>query len=373
MLSNRPPMGFNTWNTFGEDINEEVILGTADRMVELGLLEAGYEYLVIDDCWSKKERDPETGRIVPDEVKFPHGMKYVSDYVHSKGLKFGMYSCAGTRTCADYPASFDHEYLDAQTFADYGIDFLKYDYCYKPQTADGELLYRRMSLALRATGRPILFSACNWGIDGVNQWARSTGAHMYRSTGDIFDNFVSFKEIFESQIPNFPYSAPGCFNDMDMMIVGMNGAGNVGKGGCTENEYRLHFCIWAMFNSPIMLGCDIRKIDDKSLELIKNKNIIRINQDEEGRPPFRVCHHGVAPVYAKVMSDAEIAIFIPNFEDNDGKTSLYLETLGIPAACGKLLEMRDVFTEEVTVVKEHTRIDVKAHDCRMFIAKVIDA
>ena len=142
MLSKTPPMGFNTWNTFGENINEQIIKETADKMVELGLRDCGYEYLVIDDCWSKRERDPQTGKIVPDEEKFPNGMKAVSDYVHSKGLKFGMYSCAGTRTCADYPGSFDHEYLDAETFAEYGVDFLKYDFCYKPDSANGPLLYR---------------------------------------------------------------------------------------------------------------------------------------------------------------------------------------------------------------------------------------
>lgn len=144
MLSKTPPMGFNTWNTFGENINEQLIKETADKMVELGLRDCGYEYLVIDDCWSKRERDPQTGKIVPDEEKFPNGMKAVSDYVHSKGLKFGMYSCAGTRTCADYPGSFDHEYLDAETFAEYGVDFLKYDFCYKPDSANGPLLYRKM-------------------------------------------------------------------------------------------------------------------------------------------------------------------------------------------------------------------------------------
>lgn len=143
MLSKTPPMGFNTWNTFGENINEQLIKETADKMVELGLRDCGYEYLVIDDCWSKRERDPQTGKIVPDEEKFPNGMRAVSDYVHSKGLKFGMYSCAGTRTCADYPGSFDHEYLDAETFAEYGVDFLKYDFCYKPDSANGPLLYRK--------------------------------------------------------------------------------------------------------------------------------------------------------------------------------------------------------------------------------------
>ncbi|MBQ1954595.1 MAG: glycoside hydrolase family 27 protein, partial [Clostridia bacterium] len=226
MLAKTPPMGFNTWNTFGSEINDSVIRETADAMVEKGLLAAGYEYLVIDDCWSKRERDPQTNKIVPDPIKFPNGMKDLSDYVHAKGLKFGMYSCDGTRTCAGYPGSFDHEYLDAKTFAEYGCDFLKYDNCFKPENADGQLLYRRMGMALRTSGREILFSACNWGVDNVHNWIRSTGAHMYRSTGDINDSFVSFRDIALSQIDNYVYSAPGCFNDIDMLTCGMYGKGN---------------------------------------------------------------------------------------------------------------------------------------------------
>ena len=258
MFPKKPPMGFNTWNTFGENISADMIKQTADAMVEKGLVDAGYEYLVIDDCWSKRRRDPETDRIVPDPVKFPNGMKDVSDYVHQKGMKFGMYSCAGVRTCADYPGSFDHEYLDAKTFADYGADFLKYDYCYKPENADGPLLYRKMSMALRSSGRDIMLSACNWGCDDVHKWIRSTGAGMYRSTGDICDNFVSFRDIFLSQLDNFVYSAPGCFNDIDMLTVGMYSQGNVGSTGCTDTEYRLQFSLWCMFAAPLMLGCDVR-------------------------------------------------------------------------------------------------------------------
>ncbi|MBR5112974.1 MAG: glycoside hydrolase family 27 protein, partial [Clostridia bacterium] len=244
MLAKRPPMGFNTWNTFGEDINESVIKETADAMVEKGLLAAGYEYLVIDDCWSEKQRDPETGKIIPDHIKFPNGMKAVSDYVHSKGLKFGMYSCAGTRTCADYPGSFDHEFLDAETFAEYGADFLKYDYCYRPAHHHGDMLYRKMGMALKACGREILFSACNWGCDDVYRWIRSTGAHMYRSTGDISDNFRSMKDICFSQIENLSFSAPGCWNDIDMLTVGMFGKGNVGSSGSSAVDYKTEFAVW---------------------------------------------------------------------------------------------------------------------------------
>ena len=372
MLSKTPPMGFNTWNTFGENINEKIIMETADRMVELGLLESGYEYLVIDDCWSERERDPETGKIVPDKNKFPNGMKAVSDYVHSKGLKFGMYSCAGTRTCADYPGSFDHEFLDAQTFAEYGADFLKYDFCYKPSSANGPLLYRKMGMALKACGREILFSECNWGNDNVNTWIRSAGAHMYRSTGDINDNFRSFADIAVSQIDNLAYSAPGCYNDIDMLTIGMYGKGNVGSTGCNDIDYKTQFALWCMFSAPLMLGGDLREINDTCLSLIKNKHMIRINQDIEGRPAFVVSKRDSDKfVFVKLLSDNEIAVLFANLSDGKSFMPFYFEDMGIPAASGYGLEMTDVFTgESIGIKKEFVRIDMEAHDCAMYICRL---
>ena len=193
ILAQTPPMGFNTWNTFGPDINEQMVLEMADVIVEKGYKDAGYEYVVIDDCWSLRERD-ENGNLVADPDKFPHGMKYVGDYIHSKGLKFGMYSCAGTRTCAGYPASFDHEFQDARTFASWGVDYLKYDYCFRPMNQQGHALYKRMGLALANCGRDICFSACSWGADKTNEWIKQTGAHLWRSTGDINDSWASLKQ-----------------------------------------------------------------------------------------------------------------------------------------------------------------------------------
>ena len=199
MHVNLPPLGWNTWNTFAADINEQLILESADAMVNEGLLEAGYNYLVIDDIWHLKERD-ENGRMVPDPEKFPHGMKYVADYVHSKGLKFGMYSCAGYLTCAGYPASYDYEWIDAQTFAEWGVDFLKYDFCFHPMTVRPDILYKRMALALANCGRDILFSACSWGSENTKQWIKETGADMWRSTGDINDSWESVKMLSQSQV-----------------------------------------------------------------------------------------------------------------------------------------------------------------------------
>ncbi len=401
MLAKAPRVGFNTWNNFGEDISDQVIRETADKMVELGLRDAGYEYLVIDDCWSKRERDPVTGKIVPDETKFPNGMKAVSDYVHSKGLKFGMYSCDGVMTCARYPASFDHEFLDAQTFAEYGVDFLKYDNCYRPRTVDQALLYRRMSAALKASGREILFSACNWGDVEVETWARSAGIHMYRSTGDINDSFESFKNIALSQINRDPVidwtrpvdelhetlradggscsNAPGCFNDIDMLTVGMFGKGNVANKGCDATDYKTQFALWCFMGAPLMLGADLRNFLKPSfkpmLDLVTNKGLIALDQDEECRPAFRATNQpwGKGPlVLGRLLSGGDIAVGFFNLGENDSRMYLYFETLGIPDAAGINLEMTDVMTgEDFGVKREFVDIVVPKHDCRVFRCKPV--
>lgn len=368
MLAKTPPMGFNTWNTFGENISDKVIRELADAIIDKGLDKAGYEYLVIDDCWSERERDPVTGKIVPSKEKFPEGMKAVSDYVHSKGLKFGMYSCDGTRTCADYPGSFDHEFLDAETFAEYGADFLKYDNCYRPEDSNGPYLYRRMGLALKACGREILFSACNWGCDEVHKWIRSAGAHMYRSTGDINDSWISMRDIALSQKENLCYSAPGCFNDVDMLTCGMHNEGNVSSTGCTDEEYRTEFALWCMYSAPLMLGSDIRKMDDTTLKLVTNKTLIRINQDEEARPPFIRNTDGGSTVFFKHLSNNEFALLFVNFDDCERWGRVYFDGLGIPADTGYGLDLTDAYTgEHVGVKKEFWQFRLAGHDSRMYI------
>ncbi len=374
MLAQTPPMGWNSWNTFGRQINEQVVKDTADAICALGLKDAGYEYVVIDDCWSLMERGAD-GRIVPDPAKFPSGMKALADYIHSKGLKFGMYACAGTTTCDGYPGSFDYEFIDAQTFADWEVDFLKYDYCDRPKLANGPILYNRMSMALQATGREILFSACNWGADESEKWIRSTGAHMYRSTGDICDNLKSFRDIVESQFEKIAYSAPGCYNDLDMLIVGMNGNGNVGAGGCTYNEYRMHFALWCLFQSPLMIGGDLSKMDDACIELLKNKELLSILKDPEARPPRKMaqqypqvqwldCH-----VFFKHLSNGEYILALFNFHDTkEAAFKVELYDLGITVASGYGFEGYEIFSGEKTkgVVKNFFETVVPTHDCKIF-------
>ena len=371
MLAQKPPMGWNSWNTFGPNINEKVVRDTADAFITKGLKDAGYEYVVIDDCWSLRDRGTD-GRIVPDPEKFPSGMKALADYIHSKGLKFGMYSCAGTRTCAGYPGSFDYEFIDAKTFAEWGVDFLKYDFCYKPSLANGPILYNRMGMALKASGREILFSACNWGSDEVEKWIRSTGAHMYRSTGDINDNFDSFKSIAMSQVDKLAYSAPGCFNDIDMLICGMHGKGNVANGGCTDIEYRTHFALWCLFQSPLMIGGDLSNIDDYNLELLKNKELLSINQDPEARPPMRL-GAGDRPMFFKHLSNNEYVLAFFNFTDHDRHSDIELYDLGITVASGYGFKLHDIFTgDEIGVIKGHLNTVVSSHDCKIFRGTLVE-
>lgn len=389
-LAQLPPMGWNSWNTFGWQINEQLIFEMADLMASQGYREAGYEYLVIDDCWSLRERGKD-GRIVPDPEKFPHGMKAVADYVHSKGLKFGMYSCAGVRTCAGYPGSYDHEFVDAQTFADWGVDFLKYDFCNFPQSGNCKARYLTMSMALKATGREILFSACNWGMEEPGEWMRAIGAHMYRSTGDIMDNFVSFTDIVKSQLNKLCMSGNHCFNDMDMLTVGMEGKGNVGLGKvCSYEEYRLQFVLWCLCGVPLMMGADLRSLAPEYRALMLNPALLRINQDAECRPPYIVRRDSVcipnpddaqAPwahpadtafVLLRHLTDNEFALFYANLSDADAEVHCEFADMGLPVTGGVALDMTDVFSgEHLGPQKDSFNPHIKAHDCRLFLCHLV--
>lgn len=369
MLITRPPMGWNSWNTFGTNISEDLIKETADAIVETGLADAGYNYVVIDDCWSLRERG-EDGRIVPDPEKFPSGMKALADYVHSKGLKFGMYSCDGPLTCAGYPASFDHEFIDAKTFADWGVDYLKYDNCYKPDLP-GRVLYNRMSMALKASGRDIVFSACNWGSEEVHKWIRSTGAHLYRSTGDINDSFGSFRDLAVSQMDLQGYNAPGCFNDIDMLITGMYGKGNVAVSGCTDEEYLMHFALWCYFASPLMIGCDVRNMTDATLATLKNKELIRINQDAEARSPFLIQNEEGRYSFLKHLENGEYAIAYINFDDAAATVNADFANFGLHDTTGFAFDLTDVITgEKFKNVTGALNFELGAHSFRILRGRI---
>lgn len=371
-----PPMGWNSWNTFTEAIDEKLIKESADALVEAGLAKAGYEYIVIDDCWSLKERDRD-GKLVADPQKFPGGMKAVADYVHGRGLKFGMYSCCGTKTCAGYPGSLEHEFSDAKQFAEWGVDYLKYDNCFKPYSLPDDILYRRMGMALANCGRDIVFSACQWGTEEVHRWIRSTGAHLFRSTGDIVDAWRSIRDIAVSQIDKMPYSGNYCHNDMDMLVVGMYGNGGNGfisAGGCSDVEYQTHFALWAMMNSPLMIGCDIRKMSDKTKEILTNPDIIAINQDIECRSPYEVGGGNAnARILVRPLSNGDLAIGFFNLGEGGSALHLQFWDIGLPCSSGFGLDFYDCIGHEAMGVKrEGISVDVEEHGCKVYRCRVVD-
>lgn len=373
MITKLPPMGWNSWNTFGPDISEQLIFETADAMVESGLRDCGYEYLVIDDCWSLKERDRE-GRLVPDPGKFPHGMKAVADYVHNKGLKFGMYSCAGNLTCAGYPGSFEHEFTDAETFAGWGVDYLKYDYCYHSPVIPGKILYRRMGLALENCGRDILFSACSWGSDETHEWIKTTAASMWRSTGDIFDSWESIRSLTEQQGKLHPYHGAGCFNDMDMLVVGMHGNGNVGLSGCTDEQYRTHYAIWALLGSPLMIGCDIRHMSEETKHTLMNKDVIAIDQDPFCRQPYelQVEHRENCLIYARELAGGDMAVGCFNPNEKPVTAWFNLDEMGLSISTGRTLDLTDCWTGKKAKVREGTAFfTLPAFGSALFRGKVV--
>ena len=266
-----PPLGFNTWNRFRCNISDTLIRETADAIVKLGLKDLGYVYINIDDCWMDKKRV--NGKLVPDPKRFPNGIKTLADYCHSKGLKLGIYSSAGNMTCQKYPASEGHEDVDAQTWASWDIDYLKYDNCYR-SNASAQVRYSKMRDALNKTGRPIYYSICSWGRDKVWEWAKTVG-NSWRTTRDIRDNFNSMRNIYIQNVNLSKWAGPSGWNDPDML--------EVGNGKMNNREYRTHFSLWSMAKSPLLIGCDLRNTSKETLNILMNKDIIDLNQDKLGK------------------------------------------------------------------------------------------
>ncbi len=307
-LALTPPMGWNSWNCFGPNINEKLIKEIADSMVKTGMRDAGYIYLVIDDGWQWK-RD-ENGNIIPDPKKFPNGIKPLVDYVHKKGLKFGIYSDAGRKTCQGLPGSRGYEYQDARTYAEWGVDYLKYDWCYHGKQ-NSEASYKLMRDALYKAGRPIVFSICEWGTTKPWTWAKDIG-HLWRTTEDIQDCWDCVNEwgglgwtlILDKQVGLENYSGPGHWNDPDML--------EVGNGGMTPEEYKAHFSMWCMLSAPLMAGNDIRKMSPEIKEILLNKEVIAIDQDPLGKQGFKLVDAGDYELWVKELKNREVAVALLN-------------------------------------------------------------
>src|SRR5437867_3169869 len=299
-LAPTPPMGWNSWNKFGCRIDERLIRETADAMVTSGMRDAGYHYVNIDDCWEAPARDA-NGHLTTDTTRFPGGMKALADYVHAKGLKIGIYSSAGTGTCQRRPASLDHEAADARKFAEWGIDYLKYDNCNNENRPALER-YRAMGEALKATGRPIVYSLCEWGQNRPWEWARSVGGQLWRTTGDISDRWSSVLKILDQQVGLEPYSGPNAWNDPDML--------EVGNGRMTNREYIAHFSLWALLNAPLIAGNDLRSMSDSTRLILTNREVIAVNQDWGGMQGHKARDDGEQEVWMKPMSSGDAAVVL---------------------------------------------------------------
>ena len=298
---------------FGSNIGEAAIRETADALVSSGLKECGYTYIVIDDCWSKKGRRDRHGDLVADPAKFPNGMKALADYIHDRGLKIGIYSDAAERTCAGHIGSYGFEDQDARLWASWGMDFLKYDYCHAPaDQATAIRRYSRMNEALRKTGREMIYSICEWGGRSPHLWGPSAGGHLWRVSGDVVDRWIDIDASFDIAAGLHTYGGPGGWNDLDMLVVGLKGKGQVAGGGMSFAEYQTHMTMWCMACSPLMIGCDVRALDQETAGLLMNREVLAVNQDVLGRPARRVKQSGNCEAWLKPLSDGSVAVALLN-------------------------------------------------------------
>jgi len=324
-LAQTPPMGWNSWNKFACNVDEAMIRSIADAMVSSGMKDAGYQYVVIDDCW-QVSRDS-LGFIVADPQRFPSGIKALADYVHSKGLKFGIYSCAGSKTCAGRPAGRGHEYQDALMYAKWGVDYLKYDWC-NTEKLSAEGAYMTMRDALYAAGRPIVFSLCEWGSNKPWLWGANIG-HLWRTTGDIINCFDcvttenwqhTVLNIIDLQDGLRQYAGPGHWNDPDMLEVG---------NGMTVNEDRAHFTLWCMLAAPLIAGNDIRNMSPETAAILTNKEVIAIDQDALGIEGFKQHAQDSVEVWLKPLANEQWALCILNRGKTDKPFSLDWKTVEV--------------------------------------------
>nr|WP_262901568.1 glycoside hydrolase family 27 protein [Candidatus Sulfidibacterium hydrothermale] len=340
-LALTPPMGWNSWNTFQCNINEKLIKETADAMVKSGMLAAGYKYLIIDDCW-QVGRD-KNGNIIADPVKFPSGIKALADYIHSKGLKFGIYSDAGTKTCQGRPGSRGYEFQDARTYARWGVDYLKYDWCHHG-TQNAEASYRLMAQALRAAGRPIVFSICEWGTNKPWLWGKKAGGNLWRTTEDILNCYdcrndwggMGFVHILDLQVGLQAYAGPGHWNDPDML--------EVGNTGLTVEESRSHFSLWAILAAPLIAGNDIIHMSDTIRDILTNREVIAVDQDPLGKEGTRVKKEGDLEVWARQLADGSRAVVLFNRGEKKAKIAFQWTDIGYPNTLKA--EVRDLWKHE---------------------------
>lgn len=353
-LGRTPQLGWNNWNSFGCNVNESLVRQTADVMVSSGMAAAGYTYVNIDDCWSEMSRDG-SGNLVASRSKFPSGMKALADYVHGKGLKLGIYSSAGLTTCAGYPASLGNEQRDANLWASWGIDYLKYDNCGNHLGRTAQDRYTVMRDALARTGRQIFYAICNWGNDNVIAWGAATG-NSWRTTGDIEGNWNSVMGILDSQPRYAGASRPGAWNDPDMLEVGH---------GLTDTESRAHFSLWALLNAPLLAGNDLRTMTAATRAILTNTEVIAVNQDWGGRQGNRIVDNGNTEVWTKPMANGSVAVVLLNRGSSTATVSTTASQIGLGSA--NSYSVRDLWAHTTGTSSGTISASVPAHGAAMYI------
>ena len=376
-LTPRPPMGWMTWNLFQGNINEQLIRETADAMVEGGFRDAGYEYIFIDDLW-QGGRDRQNN-IIPDSEKFPNGMKALADYVHSKGLKLGIYSDAAQLTCGGWTASLGFEEQDARTFASWGIDYLKYDYCNAPEdSATARHRYRTMANALQNSGRDIVLGICEWGQRQCEEWCEEVGGQLWRTSYDVRDMWkdivkeggMGIIDIVNVTAPLARYVRPGQWPDMDMLVVGLNGTGgpssDLGGVGCTQTEYQTQMSMWCMMASPLAMTNDLRKVSEDDRRILLNPEIIAINQDVLGKAAERKEMNDNYQIFVRPLADGSHAVALLNTSEKPLTLTADFASLGF---AGKYT-VRDVWQhKDVVHNASKWKGRVMPHETRVFVVK----
>jgi alpha-galactosidase len=354
-LARTPPMGWNSWNKFGQEIDDKTVRQIADALVATGLRDAGYLYVNIDDGW-QGVRDP-NGVLQPN-AKFPD-MKALADYVHAKGLKLGLYSSPGPKSCAGFPASYGHVEQDARTWAAWGVDYLKYDLCsgeafyHTPETV--QAVYQQMGEALQATGRPILYSLCEYGRFDVGRWGRKVGGNLWRTTGDINDNYATMSKIGFDQNGAPHNGGPGGWNDPDML--------EVGNGGMSLDEYRTHMSLWALMAAPLLLGDDVRSVQPDILSLLSNREVIAIDQDRLGRQGLPLRRLGDIEIWTRPLADGALAVGVFNRSATAKAVTLDWAELGLK----RPRSLRDVWRAvDLDPAQDRITRDIPAHGVVLF-------
>ena len=376
-LAPTPPMGWMTWNMFKGDISEQLIKETADAMVESGLRDAGYKYVFIDDLW-QGGRD-NRNNIIPDPKKFPNGIKALADYVHSKGLKLGIYSDAAQLTCGGCTASYGFEEQDARTFASWGVDYLKYDYCNAPEdSATARLRYKTMADALSKSGRDIVLGICEWGQRNGEEWCEHVGGQLWRTSSDMRDMWkdivnqggAGILDIINVTAPLSKQVRHGQWPDMDMLVVGLNGKGgpssDLGGVGCTYTEYQTQMSMWCMMSSVLALSNDLRHLTPEDKRILLNKEIIAIDQDPLGKAAERVVNEAGHQVFVRPLANGSHAVAILNSGDKAQRLSVSFKQLGLT---GKYT-VRDVWQHR-DIARGATKWGgkVQAHETKVFVLR----